>query len=387
MTYISTSISVSNSDNAVINGDMRIAQIGSFNSSTDYNGLNQTRYNNADLWPVWFNIAGDGPYPGIAIQDWRFVDNSQERTYWRHWTTTQNITPAADSCVALFHPIAATDNGRIDNSTFLKQADKLTLSFDVNSDWTGNHYVAFYVGQFSIPKPNNPALAIVLQYPVAVAGVWQRVTINIPTYPTFDQIFTSGSGHVASLFFPLIVGDNYKTTEIGKWHDPNFITPTQRLAGMDAPQFVNGKVFRLTNVMLNARGNNIFRAKSGEEALLDCLAFYFQTNNYGTKPANGNGFSGAFTYTAPASGIVTSGVMTTFRFPVSMFTEPVMTAYSPVNNNNKWYNIVTGLDSGNCTFEVDTSCFEQVRLINQQVAGDLAGHALYVHFTADARIY
>jgi hypothetical protein len=72
-------------------------------------------------------------------------------------------------------------------------------------------------------------------------------------------------------------------------------------------------------------------------------------------------------------------------FPVSMRTEaPVVTLYSPVAFDAKWYNVTQAAVSGTAAAENISSVGFDAK--NPQVAGDAAQDQMVVHWTADARL-
>ena len=85
--------------------------------------------------------------------------------------------------------------------------------------------------------------------------------------------------------------------------------------------------------------------------------------------------------------VITNRVTTYVNFPVSMFTNPVITIYNPVNANAEMYDINTASDCNTTTTNYPVSATSQNGFtISSLPPSNTPGHVCGFYWTADARL-
>jgi hypothetical protein len=277
--------------------------------------------------------------------------------------TTGDATIAASQSSRFQYKIEGYDFKNIAQREF-------TISFWVRAVTTGTYCVAFVNGGFD--------RSYVAEYTIDTTDTWEFKTITVPASPaagTWD--YTNGIG--LHINFTVATGTTYHTTA-GSWQTGLYFGTSSQVNGIAA----NTDRFYLQFVQVEeGAAATPFEIRSRAEELALCQRYYFKTFSQGTAPANGAGTTGALTYRATLSGINVvserAHAANTLRSAIYAFQ-----AYNPVSGNSKWYNNSLATDSGASSFEVAGENW--IALRNTQLAGDLAGHLLSIHYTIDAEL-
>jgi hypothetical protein len=115
-----------------------------------------------------------------------------------------------------------------------------------------------------------------------------------------------------------------------------------------------------------------------------CKRYFRKSFPRATAPAQavGNRY-GAVTYRVQVSGLAAGYSLFVPFNPPMRATPTTITTYNPDAANNKWRNTTAG-DSD--TAGIFNACEMGMQLTNAQVAGDLATHNCYIHYTAEAEL-
>lgn len=131
-----------------------------------------------------------------------------------------------------------------------------------------------------------------------------------------------------------------------------------------------------------------FQPKSFEEELRACQRYYWKTFPYEVAPVQNVGsYAGCISYTVVTTGTAGGTPSTTICFPTRMRkSDATLTFYSPGAATAKWYNRGASAESGAAATPYSVVNQWGFNVYNTQVAGDSAGHTIYVHATADAEL-
>ena len=142
--------------------------------------------------------------------------------------------------------------------------------------------------------------------------------------------------------------------------------------------------FSITDVQLEISPNQTaFDRLPFQETLRRCQHFFCKSFLYGVAPATSAGLGGALGYRAEVAS-TTAGYSTIAEFPVQMRAAPTVTYYNPSAGNAKWRNVTGGTDSGTAATDASITIGDKRVVVNNpQVAGDAAGNAIAVHYSAD----
>jgi hypothetical protein len=123
-------------------------------------------------------------------------------------------------------------------------------------------------------------------------------------------------------------------------------------------------------------------AQSPGSALLDCQQNYWKTFPQGVAPAQAVGIqTGEFIFPCVTKDTPILNVSSSIFYPVSMYANPSITYYNPVNANAQAYNETASSNAGALTTYINT----KNSLVMTIPYGNNSGDILGVHIVADAR--
>lgn len=252
-------------------------------------------------------------------------------------------------------------------------AQPLTLQFIINSTVTGDYSLAFLNGTNTV--------FYLTTFNIPVAGAWTPITITIPGCTIGTWVDTSLFG--LKYIWDLGWGSDFESSVTGAWTSGSGF----RKPGTVALVKTLGAVLYIAAIQDDVGTRAMpFRYKPHGEQLLDLQRYFWKSFDQGVACANGAGSlsAGELVYVASTDAAF-AGQMIQIRNPVVMtdFTRTVLT-YNPVSANSKWRNESLAADSGTPTiFAAGASGFN---ILNPQVAGDVHGAAIGIHFSVNARL-
>lgn len=343
--------------NLIMNGGMRIAQRGtSFAAAA--NGYTLDRWQYAKVGTMVHTISQDTDVPTVA-QSGVLFNNSLRLNL-----TTADTAIAAADFTQLTQTIEGYDFQRIAQRAF-------TASFWVKATTAGVYSIAF--------RNSGVDRSYVANFTIAASATWELKTINVPASPSAGTWnYTSGAGMTVS--FSLAVGATFQTTA-GAWQTGNFLGTATNINGVNT----GATDFKITGVEVEPGSvATEFEMESIEAELSKCQRYFWKSFPYATAPAQNAGQAGAISYRVSAAGAITASRSVTF--PVIMRTTPTFITYNPLAANANWRSISTAADSGTPSTSAGSGSDSQVEISNNQVAGDLVGHFIIIHATADAEL-
>jgi len=283
--------------NAIINGDMRIAQRGTSFSAAASGTLPVDR----------FYIA----YSSDAVQTLT-QDSDVPSGYGFRYSIKWDITTADSSIGSSQYAAIAYKVEGYDFARFVGQT--ATLSFWVKSPKTGTHCVAF--------RNSGTDRSYVVTYTVNSADTWEKKTVTL----TFDYSggtwdYTNGTG--LQIAFVLACGSGYQTTA-NAWQSGNYLGTSAQVNCLDSAD----NNFYLTGVQLEVGSvATPFEFTSFEEELALCQRYYEKSHNCSFAPGTSGAHQVGNLYVAVLSAYEAPGT----RFAVTKRTAPTITIYSPVD--------------------------------------------------------
>jgi hypothetical protein len=141
----------------------------------------------------------------------------------------------------------------------------------------------------------------------------------------------------------------------------------------------------IANVQLEiAPAFTVFDTLPFAETLLLCQRYYQKSFPYATTPAQNTAlFDGVLQYQATRAGVNTTGTMLPMKTPMRNST-PTFTFYNPGAANALWRNRGTVADSGAASIGTNGEAVNYI--LNPQVAGDLVGNNIAIHWQADGEL-
>lgn len=291
--------------NAIINGDMTIAQRGATFAAVangDY-GLDRWKYLKSGA--MVHTVSQDADVPTV-VQAGRLFTHSLKMVL----TTPDTAIAAGDFC-------AISQN--IEGYNWRSFAQRIvTVSFWFKSPITGIHCARISNGGFD--------RSCVKEFTVNVVNTWEKKTLTFPASPsggTWDYI----NGIGAQLAITLASGATFQTTP-DTWQTGNFLATANQVNGVNTsitPYFITGIQLEAGSVATEFEHRSI----GFELALCQryCCKSYDLTVAPATNTAVGQFFS---SNRATAAGTLDYG--STVLFPVRMRAVPTLTAYTPAGS-------------------------------------------------------
>lgn len=253
-----------------------------------------------------------------------------------------------------------------------------TLSFDVFSPATGNHYVTLYAGGNGMPG-GGPAF--VMQFRVLIANSWQHVVIPLDLRAgsgfLTNSAATLGVGRAFTLHFPLVVGSNHHTANFGNW----IATGTNAMAGADAPNLAaNLSPFDVTNIAILPGSMNTFPNTNTQEMLARCKR-YFWCSRFGQ---GGSWAEAPLEYYCRVAGIFNESIILPYPVPMAIVPTISCVNFSGGVDKTTWRNTTASTDSG--AFTTLSATPNYATIVNPQVVGDAQGDRMQAAFIVNGRI-
>jgi hypothetical protein len=330
--------------NAIINGDFSIAQRGT--SFLSYNGYVM------DRWAVSENATG--------IWDISRIDGPFEGTYALRMTcSTADPSIGDNDYYHIFQKIEGYNVRSFRNNP-------ITLSFYVRSSIVGIFCISFRTSQFN--------RSYVQSFTINQPNTWEKKTIiAIPSLSegspgTVD--YSTGIGMM--LAFSLINGNNFNTSNLGVWHDGNFIgTP-----GQTNFMATIGTTFDIAQVQVEP-GNTVtpFEYLPISVQVDLCQRYFEKSYDLEIMPGTTTE-TGVFCAIRPDGD---SGV--TVLFKTKKRVSPVVSIYSPVTGSLGYVrNSTHGIDQGGSYGVAGMSGF-RIECVSASVSSGFRGH-----WTADSEL-
>jgi len=273
--------------NKIINGDMRIAQRGTFvfTAGNTY-GL--------DRWKNW--KAGSGAFTVEQSTDVPITETFQ---YSLKSTVTTNSTPSGNHYYGVAQYIEGNNTHSLGFGT--SAAKTITLSFWVKSSVTGIYSVA-------ISNKDGATRTYAADYSISSANTWEKksLTISGDVTGTWNKNNTTG----LRVWFALGMGSTYSTTTSNSWESSS---------GIQSPSAIDwisnsGATFYITGVQLEEGSvPTPFEHRPIGTELALCQRYYFKD------PAS-------IYYPAILDGNASDYPVAWFYLPVEMRASPTVSA-------------------------------------------------------------
>lgn len=343
--------------NAIINGDMEIAQRGTSFAAIANGTYSLDRWVYNKVGAAVHTVTQDTDVPTVA-QAGRLFTHSIKLAL-----TTADTAIAAGDFVLLRQAVEGY------NWRALAQRI-ITLSFWIKSPITGIHCVAL---------ENSAAdRSIVKEFTVNVVNTWEKKTLTFAASPsagTWD--YTNGTG--AFLSFTLAAGSTYQGTADSYQSSRLFATANQ-VNGVNTgitPYFITGVQLEAGSVATEFEG----RAAGTELAL--CQRYYEKSFPFSTAPAQGAGLTGALHFAATKAGALSNYTAATYQ--VTKRTNPTVTTYNPSSANGEMRDITAAADMAGTT--VNTGSNDRSLVVTATgAAGTAVGNGIAVHWSASAEL-
>jgi hypothetical protein len=286
--------------NAIINGDFNVWQRGITFTSVANLTYVADRYRYVLVGAAVHDISRSVDVPSVAQAGRLF-----------------NYSMLVD-CTTVDASIAAADFSLvqqvIEGYNWLPLAQRaFTLSFWVKATKTGTYCVSF--------TNAGGDRSYVAEYTISATDTWEKKTISVPASPSAGAWdYTNGVGLVVK--WVLAVGSNLQTTA-GSWQTGSFHGTSNQVNATDS----TANNFRITGMQLEVGSvATEIEQRTFNDELAMCQRYfnktYRQVDAPGTVTTTGQ-LAGA------AAGAGTGNFAMSYRFPVSMRSNPTMTFYSP----------------------------------------------------------
>lgn len=215
------------------------------------------------------------------------------------------------------------------------------------------------------------------EYTINSASTWEVKTITVSASPSAGTWnYTTGIGLYVN--FGLACGSTYQTTA-GSWQTGSFRGTSNQVNNLAT----NGNTFQLALVQIEAGSvATPFEIRGVQQEIALCQRYYHKSFGMATAPAQSVGTGSSIVYSPAVGGAVRQSVL--IRYPVSMRSSPTATYYNPSAANANWRNITGAADSGAAGSIVLGENYATIG--NPQVAGDVAGTTLAVHYAYTAEL-
>lgn len=202
------------------------------------------------------------------------------------------------------------------------------------------------------------------------------LTLTLDTSGTW--LYTNGIG--LQVFFTLAAGATFQANA-GAWAAGAEQTTAAQANFMSAN--TNIIYLKRFHVVAGASVPSAYAPADFRKELAKAQRSYCKSFVQGTAVAQNSGSLNALSYLVQVNG-TTAGYAIYVNWPVDMRATPTVTGYNPSAANANWRNSITAADSAALTVTRQTS--KGAMMNNFQVAGDLASHTCFVHWSADARL-
>ena len=346
-------------NNLIINGAMRIAQRGTSFAAVVANAytLDRWYYNKGGL--MVHTVTQDTDVPTVAQAGVLFTNSLRLNL------TTADIAIAAGEFTHFSQIIEGYNFQRIAQRAF-------TASFWVKATTAGVYSIAF--------RNSGVDRSYVSNFTISASATWEYKTIAVSASPSAGTWnYTTGAGLTVSIV--LAVGTTYHTTA-GAWQTGSFLGTATNINGVNT----GATDFRIVGLQVEPGSvATEFEIDTIEGEISRCQRYYWKSFPYATAPAQNTGSNGVLYYRALVAGISTHGYAV--DLPALMRIAPTVTFYNPSAANSTWRNISLALDSGaSGSTNILSPTDRKLGVDNAQVAGDVVGHYIAIHATADAEL-
>lgn len=353
--------------NAIINGDMSIAQIGSTAGVISWDTASNLNYESTDQ----FGVRGSAGI-GITGTDTQFADHpllGAQGFCKRLLVTNPEVVGVNENLV-----IASFIEG-FNWAPFYNQ--NAAVSFWVKSSLPGT-YTFLMMNAAGAPA----TVKYWTEYTVYQANTWEQKVFGLPVnYPDVAANWNYTNGVGLRVIFPLFGGANVRgVAPLNQWITGSNTIVTQNSVNWGTTAADD---FRITDVQIE-QGNYAtpFERKNFQTNLFQCQRYYWHTFNYGQRPAASLGINaGACAYMIPVAGIFTSNYFR--QYPVPMRAAPTMTFYNTNAAGTAWR--AAGVDSG-ASGQGANHGATQCHITNAQAAGDTVGLQVALHVAYSSRL-
>ncbi len=239
---------------------------------------------------------------------------------------------------------------------------------------------AFQAGIYCVSFVNSGGdRSYVAEYTISVSNTWQKITVTVPASPSAGTWnYTNGVG--LSVYFTQACGSTFQTTA-NSWNTGLFYGTSNQVNNLSSAS--NTFLINLIQVESGTVATP-FEQRLVSSVLADCQRYYYKNFPQGTTPAQNTGaVLGALAYRSTLADVNSNGQY--LVFPVTMNAAPTtITTYNPAATNANWRNSTTTADSG--VPSLASTGDAGVYVINPQVIGDGAAHAMTLFVTAEAEI-
>ncbi|UOF80628.1 tail fiber protein [Caudoviricetes sp.] len=334
-------------ENDILNGEFRIAQIGTSFAAPASGAYDLDGWINSNTSAAVFTVA-------------QAAGSSTGKLCRTMTVTTADASVAAGDLVNTQH--------RIEGYNAVKYLSKgFTVGFRVKSAVTGIHCIQVY----------NGTASYVLEYTINVANTWEYKTLTFPATPALAST-TNAYGFFIS--FTNMCGSTYQTTA-GSWNAGAFGGTANQVNDMATI----GNVFAIEDVTLNPGASVAVKTTTFEQDLLRCQRYYESSFPIGVAPVQNAGTAGAHGAVQVVGASASQGCAMVIPFHVpKRAAGGTFTTYNPSAANAQIRNINTGSDCS--AIGVQLSGKDSYTLSTTTPAGSAAGQLLALHWAYSSRL-
>ena len=345
--------------NAIINGDMEIAQRGTSFAAIANGAYSLDRWIYVKVGATVHTITQDTDVPTVA-QAGRLFTHSLKLAL----TTPDTAIAAGDYCL-LQH--------RIEGYNWRALAQRIiTLSFWIKSPITGIHCASL--------RNAGVDRSCVKEFTVNVVNTWEKKTLTFPASPsagTWD--YTTGVG--AYLSIALAAGSTFQGTA-NSWQSSDINSTANQVNGVNTgitPYFITGVQLEAGSVATE------FEGRQFEQELALCQRYYWKTFKYETTPTQTAGVDTGDIDTAITVAGAALNHFTGIRHPVVMRATPTIVTYNVGAANAEARNVTDGAD---CSSTTPANITDKGigRITYTGNAGGTINDLVSIHLTASAEL-
>jgi hypothetical protein len=298
--------------NAIINGDMRVAQRGA-----SFAAIADATYN-LDRWRYYKS----GSMVHTVSRDTSTVPSSQFYASMKFDVTTADASIAAtDYCMV---------EQRIEGYNFNKFRDQTaTLSFWVRAGKTGTMCVAVRSG--------GADRSYVTEHTINATNTWEKKEVQIPFGDVTGGTWSAVNNTGVQVDFMLAAGSNLQTTP-DAWQTGSYYATSNQTNFCDNTDSTCDVWITGVQLELGSQATD-FEFLDFEKQMALCER-YLQTNyDHGDTPGDGNGPNYSTIYRMFVAWTASAGNVLPIAFRVRMRTSPSVTLYRPnglAGTNGRW---------------------------------------------------
>jgi hypothetical protein len=347
-------------DDPIINGQFEVAQRGTtFNSTSDPNCLDRWVYQRGTSI-CEHTISQNTDVPTVAQAGYALIYSLRLSL-----SVADATISGADYC-AMAQAIEGHRWSRLWQRSF-------KVRFWVKATLPGTYSVALRSGGLD--------RSYVVEYTISASNTWEQKTLQFPASPSTGT-WGSTADVGATILFTLAVGPAFAAAP-GVWVTGNIIGSANHVNGVNS----GATDFRLADVQILPDASSVSSTpRPFNEQLRLCQRYLFKTFGYGVSQA-----AAALGAAAPQGSVrvrlphASPGTIAAYvPFPVPMRVAPTITFYNPQQANANWHNTTLGVSGGAASNPLPSEFGTTIE--GALVAGDLAGHAVIVHFLANAEL-